>query len=166
MRLPPDLARVQERMARGVLARDGFLGTDTRTLADILAEDAEALARLGVRADEVGAALERLTEADLAALGGPVTVDGRYAVRSVEAMGRIPCPFGTCGLFPKAEVHGRRLDTGQALVWTPLGAHLVRAHGFFQGRGSPYRLEPGMLVEFLGRWRCRDPKGQARDETG
>ncbi len=149
MRLSPALKRVQERMARGVLARDGFLGTDTRNLADIVAEDAEALARLGVRAEDLGGALERLGDAALAALGGPVAVEGRYEVQAVEVMGRIPCPFGGCGLFPKAEIRGRRLDTGQELLWTPLGAHLIRAHGFFQGRGSPYRLEPGTLAEFL-----------------
>ncbi len=155
MKLPPALARVQERMARGVLARDGFLGNDTRNLADIVAEDAEALAHLDVRAEDLGRALERLGEAALAALGGPVVVDGRYEVRAVEVMGRMPCPFGRCGLFPKAEVRGRRLDTGQELLWTPLGAHLIGAHGFFQGRGSPYRVEPGALAEFLGLGRKR-----------
>ncbi len=150
MKLSPTLARVQARMARGVLARDGFLGADTRNLADIVAADAETLAHLDVRAEDLGRALERLTEAALAALGGPSAVAGRYEVRAVEVMGRIPCPFGGCGLFPKAEVRGRRLDTGQELLWTPLGVHLIRAHGFFQGRGSPYRLEPKRLAEFLG----------------
>ena len=43
-----------------------------------------------------------------------------------------------------------RKSTGRAMMWTDLGIHLIQKHGFFQGKGSPYRLEPLELAAFLG----------------
>ncbi|NQT54365.1 hypothetical protein HQ576_20070, partial [bacterium] len=39
---------------------------------------------------------------------------------------------------------------GATLRFTALSIHLIRAHGFYQGRGAPYRLEPTQLAELLG----------------
>jgi hypothetical protein len=33
--------------------------------------------------------------------------------------------------------------------WSDLSLHFIEAHGFFQGKGSPFRLEPRGLVEAL-----------------
>ncbi len=150
MKQPPQLSQAQARMAHGALTRDGFLGTDSRNLVEILQDDDGRVRRLGLSHADLAAALQRLTDAALAHMGAPVVVDGRFEVRSVETMGRMPCPFSHPGLFVKAEVHGRRLDTGETLVWTPLSVHLIGAHGFYQGRGSPYRLDPERLAGFLG----------------
>lgn len=30
--------------------------------------------------------------------------------------------------------------------FTPLDAHLIAEHGFFEGKGSPYRIEPKELI--------------------
>ncbi|GAB6062064.1 hypothetical protein [Deferrisoma palaeochoriense] len=150
MKQSPELSAAQARMGRGALTRDGFLGTDGRDLLEILQDDDGRVRRLGLTHGEIAAALGRLTDAALAHLGAPAVLDDRFEVQSVEAMGRIPCPFGHPGLFVKAEIRARRLDTGDELVWTPLSVHLIGAHGFYQGRGSPYRLDPERLAAFLG----------------
>jgi hypothetical protein len=69
---------------------------------------------------------------------------GRATAEEVEGMGRIACPFA-CGVRShKAVVH---VTAGAVdLRFTPLQAHLLREHGFLQGRGSEFRLEPRDLL--------------------
>jgi len=149
MKQPPHLSRAQARMAPGVLTMDGFLGTDPRDLVEILQEDDGAVRWLGLERGEVADALQKLTDLALGAFGAPV-LEGVYEVCACEAMGVLPCPFGEPGLYTKAVVEAKRTDTRQTLTWTALHVHLSREHGFYEGRGDPFRLEPGVLAEFLG----------------
>jgi hypothetical protein len=38
---------------------------------------------------------------------------------------------------------------GKEVVFTDLHIHFVRDHGFYEGQGSPFRLEPEDLIEVL-----------------
>ena len=42
-----------------------------------------------------------------------------------------------------------RIESGKTLTFTGLQIHLVEAHGFYEGRGSRYRLDPARLKEVL-----------------
>ena len=126
MKRNPANAKTRTMMERGRLARDGFLGDDMRPLDEIVAADA---------------ALE--TPRDL--------YDGRVQVQLTEVMGRISCPFGCGSRSHKAAIQVRAGDL--AFVFTPLHAHLIREHGFFQGKGSWFRLEPAELIALYRR--CR-----------
>jgi hypothetical protein len=33
--------------------------------------------------------------------------------------------------------------------YTPISIHLIREHGFYQGKGSLYRLDPEEVAKFL-----------------
>ena len=136
-------------MAPGVLCREGFLGSDARRLSDILDADAAEVARLGLSHAAVAAELERVLNAAVHGLGTPVQIGERRVATWHEAMGRIPCPFGRCGTFPKGEVEFVNTQTGERMVFTPLSVHAVAEHGFYQGRGSRYRLEPASLARML-----------------
>lgn len=149
MKQPPHLSRAQARMAPGVLTMDGFLGTDPRDLIEILQDDDGAVRRLDLRHGQLADALQRLTDAAIRAFGAPV-LEGVYEVCACEGMGVLPCPFGEPGLHPKAVIEAKRTDTGQHLSWPALQVHLIREHGFYEGRGSPFRLEPRTLARFLG----------------
>jgi hypothetical protein len=149
MKQSPQLQAAQARMAPGVLTMDGFLGTDPRDLGEILEDDEGAVRRLGLAHEALAAALHRLTQRAIGGFGAPV-VDGPFELCACEAMGVLPCPFGEPGLHPKAVIEARRTDTGERLSWTALQVHLIRAHGFYEGRGSPFRLEPPTLARFLG----------------
>jgi hypothetical protein len=146
---PPHLARAQGRMAPGVITLDGFLGPDPRELIEILQDDDGVVHRLGLSHREVADALERLTHRAVEALGSPVR-DGVYELQAEESRGGLPCPFGHAGLFDKTVVEARRVDTGQTLTWSALHVHLIGEHGFYEGRGSVFRLEPAVLAKFLG----------------
>ena len=148
MKQPPHLARAQARMAPGILTMDGFLGTDSRDLIEILQTDDGAVRSLGLTHAELGAAMAGLTDRAVAALGAVVDERG-YRVCACEAMGQMPCPFGHPGLYYKTVVEAERHDNGEKMMWSALQVHMVAEHGFYEGRGSHFRLEPEELARFL-----------------
>ncbi|OGV78682.1 MAG: hypothetical protein A3K19_31795 [Lentisphaerae bacterium RIFOXYB12_FULL_65_16] len=155
MKPNPAETKVRQRMEAGVLSRDGFLGDDSRPLADIVADDEAVLAAAGVTAQRVGEVLQEIFAAAEAGLETQVTLfGGAVKARVIEGMGRTPCPFA-CGVRNrKGEL---TIEFGpHRLVLTPLSVHMVREHGFFQGRGSRYRLEPALAVELLHA--CQPPR--------
>ena len=64
-------------------------------------------------------------------------------------MGRIICPWPHCGLAPKGEVLLTDSRSAKTILFSPLSVHLIAEHGFYQGRGSRYRIEPADLVDIL-----------------
>jgi len=148
MKRDPHLQNVVSRMASGLLSRDGFLGDDPRRLEEILDADNSAVVGLGVTHEALAATLEGIFEKARAGLGTPVPIGGRHVAVHHEAMGRIPCPWGRCGVFPKGEVELADTATGEAIRFTALSIHMIAEHGFYQGRGSRYRLEPAALALF------------------
>ena len=149
MKQAPDLQQAQQRMAPGALTMDGFLGTDPRSLIEILQADDGAVRRLGLTHAEIGAAMAVLTDRAIAAFGGMVD-HGDHAVCACEAMGQMPCPFGHAGLYYKTVVEAENSATGEAMMWSVLQVHMVAEHGFYEGRGAHFRLEPEALARFLG----------------
>lgn len=136
-------------MKPGVITRDGFLGDDPRRLAAILDDDQAAVNRLGLDHAAVAAALCRLLEESRKGLGTDVEVDGKFLVRSDDVRGKLPCPWRHEGLYHKTNVHVKNIQTGGALTFTALQIHLIEAHGFYEGRGSLFRLDPAKLKEVL-----------------
>jgi hypothetical protein len=148
MKLTPQQRRIAERMAPGALCREGFLGGDARPLADILSADRAAVEAMGLTHADLAGRLAAILHRAMAAPGRAVSAAPDVAARYREAMGRIPCPWGGCGVFPKGEVELTRAGGRRMLRFTPLSVHLIAAHGFYQGRGSPYRLEPAELADW------------------
>ncbi|MFP4475178.1 MAG: hypothetical protein ACLFOY_06425 [Desulfatibacillaceae bacterium] len=138
----PDLDEAERRMRPCEDYPHCFLGEDDRKLIQILDDDRGRVHALGLTHEDIADRLEELTEAGKQGLGEPVVVDDRYEVRVDAARGKIPCPFGHPGLYRKTQVRLRRLDTGETLLWTDLALHMVREHGFYQGRDSRYRINP------------------------
>jgi len=142
MKQSPGDQKIIERMAPGILCREGFLGRDSRSLAEILDTDRSTLEGLGLTHAQVAARLREALGRAMASLGAPVSVDVQWTAIFRESMGRIPCPWGTCGVFPKGEVELVNKESGEVVRFTPLSTHLIAEHGFYQGRGARYRLDP------------------------
>ena len=140
---------ILERMAPGALCAEGFLGSDHRELPEIIAADAAAVEAAGLTNERIAAELKKLFDAAVAELGRRLEVSANLTAVWHEGMGRIPCPFGTCGTFPKGEVELTSASIGEKAVLTALSVHLIAEHGFCGGRGSPYRIEPAALVRLL-----------------
>lgn len=141
----PENALLTAALLPGGLTRDGFMGSDQRSLDEIIGEDRAALESAGFDAFSIGSRMEELTLAAVEGLGAPLNLGGA-TLRADQAMGWLPCPFGHPGFLAKTVVTLEDTLTGTTLKWSALGAHLIKDHGFFGGRGSPYRLEPGQLA--------------------
>jgi len=157
MKPNPHEQQIVERMAPGVLCRDGFLGTDRRPLGEIFDADRSTVESLGLTHAQIAAPLREVMTEAMARYGNPVTLDRTTrrpaadgALRAVyrEGMGRIPSPFAD-GLFPKGEVELTDVETGEGLTFTPLSVHLIAEHGFYGGRGGRYRVEPDAVVRLF-----------------
>jgi hypothetical protein len=142
----PHLHQVEYEMRR--IGMGTFLGSDKRRLTEILDDDHELVNSLNLTHEEIASRLEEITRAAKKKLGDRVTLENRYEVRAQEHRGMIPCPWGHLeGLFAKSYVELRDLSTGNILIWSDLSIHLIRGHGFYQGKGSPFRLEPKVLKQ-------------------
>ena len=129
-------------------SQERVLGSDTRLIAQIIESDEAELRAAGLGADELARAMRRLTEKGMESLGDEVQADG-FLVRVEEYMGQIGCPFKHA--VREAKRNTTAVDPrGRVMTWTDMSIHLIERHGFFQGEGSDYRLEPLELAEFLG----------------
>lgn len=142
---PKDIP-VVDSLRAGILTRDGFMGEDQRSFKTIIADDAAILASAGTSAVELAAKMEALTQAGLKKTGIEVMTQG-YTVLVEDYMGRIGCPFRDHRAAKRTTMVTD--SAGRQQSWSALSVHLIKAHGFFQGQGAPYRLEPAELAEFL-----------------
>ncbi len=149
MKQTVQMDRIQEKMQPGVYTRDGFLGTDRRKLIDILIEDDEAVKRMDLTHQRIAERLIGLRDAGMRGLGEFINVEPHYEVRVVSVRGKLPCPFGDPGIFPKTNTVVRNTKLDRELTFTDLHIHMVGSHGFYEGKGSPFRLEPAELAEVL-----------------
>ncbi len=148
MKQNPKNETLRENLSAGKLAKEGFLGKDDRSPEQIVADDAVALADVNLSAQEVADAMRALTRLGLEGMGQEVdTRDFKLLVE--EYMGYMPCPFRDNRRAAKRNTRATSKASGETMTWTDMGIHLIHAHGFFQGIGSPYRLEPLALAAFL-----------------
>ena len=149
MKQTVQLQEAQARMAPGVIARDGFMGSDRRSLSEILAADAAEVSRLGLADEEIAARMAELRDSGYPGLGESVEVPPHLEVRVESERGKLPCPFGDSGGHRKTLVTVLNKRLGRSVSYTDLSIHLVREHGFYEGSGSAFRLEPADLKEIL-----------------
>ncbi len=146
---PPSLERLQRRMREGELTKHGFLGTDARDLSDIIREDTLAVEAHDLTHEALARRLREILEAGDAPQEQPRTVGGRWTVRSRDDRGTLPCPWGD-GQYGKREFTLKDGETGRTFRLNPLSVHMIGAHGFYEGHGADYRLDPPELIHALG----------------
>ena len=140
----PRMARIEEQLHHG-----NYLRGDDRPLQRILDDDEAEVVRLGLDIEAVTDQMRGLFEQGRKALGDPIMVDDAYEVTVHEYRGTTPSPWMDHYSSPKAVVEARNLRTGRTLRFSLLSLHLIRNYGFFQGKGSPFRIEPRDLYEFF-----------------
>ena len=73
---------------------------------------------------------------------------GEIQVFIVQYRGFQVCPWG-CSAFGGADFMMLNRTTGESFCAPDLIIHLVRAHHFFEGRQSPYRVDPEKVIRTL-----------------
>lgn len=149
MKRSPGMKRLEEVLRASRIVAGGFLDKDSRILEEILEDDAREVARLGYTVERIGERMRELTEKARKGLGTRVKIDEKREGIADDNRGVIICPWPHAGRYNKTVTTVRRLDTGKSLRWSDLSIHFIESHGFFQGRGSAFRLEPGDLVHVL-----------------
>lgn len=153
MKQTQEYSKAQENMKPGVITAEGFLGTDHRPLADIIEADEEALNKLQIDTSQMAEKMRFLLEAGKKGLGEPVTIENTWLVRVDETRGYLPSPFGEDGIYRKVNAEVELLEqgkpTGKQVVYNELIIHLIEKYHFFQGHGSPFRIDPSLAKEVL-----------------
>lgn len=151
MKMSPEYQKAQKNMAPGVITATGFLGDDKRPLIEIITEDEERMAKAGLDFEQAAERLRELLMAGRKGLGEPVTVEGRWLVKTDETRGYLASPFED-GIFRKmnavlelSESEGKP----PRLLYSELSLHLMEKWHFLQGKGSPFRLEPDTISRLL-----------------
>jgi hypothetical protein len=145
----PEYDKIQQNMRKGVITLDGFLGDDTRKLVDIIAADTYTIHAHHTTKEAIASRMEYFRKEGEQGLGEPITVDGHFEVRVDSVRGLLPSPFGGPGMYAKINTMVVNKTSGKSIVYTDLHIHFIKDHGFFEGIGSPFRLEPTDLIEIL-----------------
>jgi len=149
MKQTPEYNAIQQQMKPGVITLEGFLGIDTRNLIDIIAADDVTVHQLNVSHQDIADKMQYFRDAGLDGLGEFLKIGDHFEVRVDSVRGKLPSPFGGPGMYEKVNTTVRNLKTNTEETYTDLHIHFVRDHGFYEGKGSAYRLEPASLVETL-----------------
>lgn len=151
---------VEELMRPGRLSTSGFLGPNER-LEQVLTEDDRLVKTvLGTTHEVIADRIEYFVREGANAT--PFSIDGIhfdgthvdeiYFVRCEEWMGGQECPYGDVKTFmPYSsmdfQVTNKRL--GEKLFFPGGIVHLIRNHHFYEGRESPYRVDPRRACRVL-----------------
>jgi hypothetical protein len=125
------------------------MGSDPRLSSEIITEDAARLASLGKTAAQIAERLQQLRDLARPALGNWIEVGDNLLVKSEDYKGFIVCPWPHAGRYEKRITTAQRRDTGKNISWTDLNIHLIGEHGFFEGKGAFFRIEPEELIAVI-----------------
>lgn len=147
MKLPPDLKKLEEALHSSKFVAGGFLGHDPRPLLEIIEHDLAEVALLGYSLEQIADRMQDITRRAVEGHGMAVQIDDTLTAVADESRGALICPWHDNQHFGKTVVTATR--GGISVRWSELCIHFIRAHGFFQGRGSAFRIEPRQLVSVI-----------------
>ena len=150
MKKTPQQQKLEEMLRSSQVVSGGFLGDDRRDLTEIIDQDLTEIAALGTTPEALAKRMREITIAAIRGLGLWVDLPGGRRAKIDEAKGQMICPW------PDDDFRcGKRVTTledeiaGETILWTDLSIHLIEKHGFFEGKGAPFRVEPKQLVRML-----------------
>ncbi len=149
MKRSPDMEHLEEILRSHKLSLDGFLGHDERNPQEIIEEDCAAVFRLGQTLKELAKRMRYITDVAEKGLENTVRIDDVLQARVTEIRGSIICPWPHPKKFYKRVTTVERNDTGESIQWSDLSIHMIEEHGFFEGRGSNFRLDPHKLIRII-----------------
>jgi len=126
-----------------------FMGADQRSLPEIIRADKEELKKLNLTSQIMTERMIWFRDGAENGLGDFVPIAPNFEVSCEVARGFLPCPFGDAGKLRKTIVTVRNLRIGKEITFSELNIHLIAAHGFYEGKKSPFRLEPAELAQIL-----------------
>lgn len=150
MKQSPRDKKLEEVLRSTQMVAGGFMGTDPRHPIEVIEHDIVELESLGITAAELAGRMRELTELATPRLGNWIdSAFDQLHVKSEDFKGMLVCPWPHAGRFDKRITTVERLDNGRQISWTDLNIHMIEQHGFFEGRGAFFRLEPSEVYQIL-----------------
>jgi hypothetical protein len=149
MKLSPQEKMKFDRLLPSKFSASGFLGNDARTVEEIISEDISALKAFNVTHEDVALFLKDIHQKARAAFGNGIEITQSVTATHFESRGKIPSPFVGDGVFEKGETVVENKKIKLQFSITDLSIMLIDKHAFFQGKGSPYRIEPSVVAELI-----------------
>jgi len=149
MKESPQNKKLETVLKSSKLVAGGFMGYDTRSVSEIIDSDTNELSRFGLTSEQVAGRMQQITDIAKSGLETWVRIDDNLQAKTDEARGFLPCPWPHSGRFVKRITILRRVNTSDTIRWSDLNIHLIDEHGFFQGKGSSFRIEPKKLIEMI-----------------
>jgi hypothetical protein len=146
MKESPQTKNLEKLLRSSKLVAGGFMGDDARSVHEIIDADMAELSRLGFTAKQVAGRMQQITDIAIPGLGTWMKLDEQRQVKIDEAKGWLICPWPHPGKFAKRITTVRLVKSGVSIRWSDLNIHLIGEHGFFEGKGSSFRIEPGTLI--------------------
>lgn len=149
MKQSPQTKQIVQNMQPGVITLEGFLGSDRRDLQEILEDDNGIVKRMHLTHQRIAHRMNEFRQKGEKGLGEYISIKPHFEVRVDTVRGKLPCPFQHPGIYRKANTTVRNTRLGREITYTDLHIHMIEAHGFYEGKGSRFRLEPEDLAEIL-----------------
>ena len=149
MKESPEARNLEQILRSSKMSAGGFMGSDSRSVAEIIDADAFEVSKYGYTVQQLSSRMQDITNTAKRGLGTWIKVDDKHQAMVEEARGSIACPWPHLRRFVKRVTTVKHLDSGQTIRWTDLNIHLIGEHGFFEGRGSAFRVEPGKLAKVI-----------------
>ncbi len=125
------------------------MGDDSRSPAEIIETDTAELVHLNITGKELAQKMQEITDKAKEWLGNWVAVNERLQARVDEAKGVIVCPWPHPGRFDKRVTFLKDVKANTQIKWSDLNIHLIAEHGFFEGKGAAFRIEPAEIIKML-----------------
>jgi hypothetical protein len=150
MKQSPRDKKLEEVLRSTQLVAGGFMGTDPRHPIEVIEHDIVELENLGITTARLAKRMRELTDLAKPRLGSWIDYAyGKLRVKSEDYKGVLVCPWPHPGNFDKRITTVEHLDTGKQATWTDLNIHMIEEHGFFEGKGAFFRIEPKEIVSIL-----------------
>jgi len=149
MKKTPQMKKLEEMLRSSKFSAGGFMGTDRRSLYEIIDSDAADIEKLGQTRENIADRMMQLSTRAETGMGSWVKADEYLRVRISDTRGQIPCPWAHGFKCSKAITTAERVNTNIAIQWSYMNIHLIKEHGFFEGKGATFRLEPKELVKII-----------------
>lgn len=149
MKESPQMQKLEQILRSSKLVAGGFMGDDSRCVNEIVSADASEVSRLGYTIEQIAARMQAITDIAITRLGNWAKVDEKHRAVVEEAKGSLVCPWPHPGRYFKRTTTVENCDTGETIRWSDLNIHLIAKHGFFEGRGAAFRVEPYKLIRIM-----------------
>lgn len=149
MKESPQIRNLEQILRSSKLVAGGFMGDDSRSVAEVIDADAFQVSKLGYAMEQIAARMQVITDTAKTGLGNWIKVDDKRQAVVEEAKGSLICPWPHPGRYVKRVTTVERFDSGETIRWSDLNIHLIAKHSFFEGRGAAFRIEPEKLINVI-----------------